>query len=547
MFSLTNFRAYGWSIATVVVVVCIAVGTILWAPAPIAAPWDPFNMLDGAYRILRGQADGVDFHDPIGPLLEAVISIGMRMQDIPSVAAIGYGSVVLLAVLAPTAWWVSRRRLPAPYAALFTVFTALLVVAVRPLHYAPNITSYAMLYNRWGWALYGIVLLLVCVRPVEPLASRRAMAESVVLGVLLGLMFYDKLNFFGVAAVMTVFGIVIGTVPRRPTALLAAVAGFVIVLVGMWIGFDVSLHGYLSDVADAAQTIPPGTRLRQMWTSVREVFPIAALTLATLAVLAAISRGQVTTVVRLIVIVAAVGGSSVLISTLNAQEYNEIPALALVPLLIVAFLGPRLPRWAGGPGEAQDHRWSVVAVLAASALLLIATMGVITARDEVALAKSVERHNDVVHPPSSQRFTSDRLRDYYIPADSQWVTAYRTANAIPAMFNDGMALLRRHIAQGDSVFTVAATDPFSFAMSLPPARGELLWWDLDFDFNRAHYPAADQIFTNVQWVMIPRMLPGQGCCQETVDAMLDIYHPYLSTQFHEADRTDNWILLARNR
>ncbi|QLY29648.1 hypothetical protein [Nocardia huaxiensis] len=524
----------------------IAIATIVWAPAPMAAPWDPFNMLDGAYRILRGQSAGADFHNPIGPLLYCLISLGMRLQDTPSLAAIGYGSVVMLAILAPIAWWVARRRLPAPYAAVFTVFTALLLVAVRPLHYATDITSYAMLYNRWGWALFGIVLLLACVRPVHTGARRAAIVEAVLLGLLLGMLFYDKLNFFGVAVVMIVFGIIAGTAPRRPAELLGVAAGFGVVLGGMWIGFGVSLGGYLADVADAAKTIPPGMRLQQLWTGVRDVAPIAVLTLLALAVLAAISRQQAATIVRLTVVIAAIGGSSLLISTLNAQERNEIPALALIPLLFVAFLGPRLPRWAGGPGEDQDHRWPIAAALAAAALLLIATMGVITARDGIALAGSVTRHDEVVRPPASQRIASDHLRDYYIPADSQWVTAYRTAHDVPAMLNDGIALLERHNTHHDSIFTIAATDPFSFALSTPPTRGAFLWWDLDFDFNRTHYPDANQIFPDAHWIMIPRMIAGQGCCQETVDVMLELYRPYLSAHFHEADRTDNWILLARN-
>ena len=47
--------------------------------------------------------------------------------------------------------------------------------------------------------------------------------------------------------------------------------------------------------------------------------------------------------------------------------------------------------------------------------------------------------------------------------------------------------------------------------------------------------------------MIPRMVPGQGCCQETVQVMLDLYGTYLAQHFAETERTSDWILLARMR
>lgn len=137
----------------------------------------------------------------------------------------------------------------------------------------------------------------------------------------------------------------------------------------------------------------------------------------------------------------------------------------------------------------------------------------------------------------SQRFTDDQLRDFVIPANAQWQTAYRPAKAVPGMTDDG--------PPGDTVFTVALTDPFSFALSLPSSRGGPLWWDVGIDFDRTTHPDADRALGDAHWVMIPRMVPGQGCCQETAQLMLDLYGSYLAQHFAETERTSDWILLAR--
>jgi hypothetical protein len=113
------------------------------------------------------------------------------------------------------------------------------------------------------------------------------------------------------------------------------------------------------------------------------------------------------------------------------------------------------------------------------------------------------------------------------------------------MLNDGFALLHRHIKSGESVATIALTNPFSFALALPPPRGVPLWWDLGISFNRNSHPNPEQALGGAQWVMIPRMIPGQGCCQATVETMLDLYDSYLAQHYTEAERTNNWILLRR--
>jgi hypothetical protein len=499
------------------------------------APWDVFILLDGGYRITEGQVPSTDFSNAIGPLVYGLVSVGMRLQQVPSLAAVEYGNLIFVGIASILAWIVARRRVPAPYAAGFTAFAALLVVSVRPLGYSPWTTTYAMLYNRYGWVLYATLLILVLIRP-RGQGARGVVADGLVLGLLLGLLFYCKANFFAVGVLAVGVGVALSTLARRTPMVLGGVAGFLAVAVTMRLGFGVRVSDYLGDLVAAAHAQRDGQRLSMLAHSVLYNIPVGLLALAVvggLLVSARRRRAATAGLWRLSAAGAYVFGSSVVVSAADTAERYELPALVVLALLLVAHRPPGAPRLT---------RPSLIGLAA----LLLATAGPIAGKDVLGLGKAVALRGVVSHPVVSQRFDSDHLRDFVVPSDSTWPTAYRTANLVPHMINDGMALLRRHIAPSDTVFTVSLTNPFSFAMSLPPSRGAPLWWDLGISFDRTSHPAPGAL-DDAHWVMIPRTVPGQGCCQETVQTMLELYGPYLAEHFAESERTSDWILLARVR
>lgn len=538
-------RELGWPLGALIAVVALG-GVSLWlTPTPIAAPWDVFILLDGGYRMSEGQVPGTDFTNPVGPLTYGLISLGMGMQDVPSLAAVGYGNLIFLVIAAALAWAVTRNRIPKMYAAGFTVFAGVLVVAVRPLGYSPWTTTYAMIYNRYGWVLYATLLLLVLLPPRHALTPRARVVQGALLGVLLGLLFYVKINFFLAAVLAVVAGIALGTLRGRGRLALGAVAGFAAVTLAMLVAFGVQPLSYLADVAFSAGAQSSSQRFGMLAHSVFANLVVGVLTLAVVVALLvrARRRGEpMGPLVRLALAVAFVGASSVLIAAGNTPEGADLPALVVAPLLLVVHLAPSLPRWMGGPPTATRLAAPLlVGVLA----LLVVTTGPIVGKDALGLGKAAMQRDQVEQVPASQRFASERLRDFSVPADAGWQTAYRTANAVPGMINDGLALLRAHLEPGDEVFTLALTDPFSFALGLPSTRGAPLWWDLGLSFDRSNYPDPGRAFGDARWVMVPRLVDGQGCCQETVEVMREVYAGYLDANFREVERTQDWILLAR--
>lgn len=543
----------GWFIAAASSVVGVA-GVSIWiGPAPIVGPWDVFTLLNGAYRLYEGQAPSTDFSNPIGPLVYGLTALGMHLQHAPSLLAVTYGQVIFLVIAATLAWMVTWRRLPAMYAAAFTVFVALLAISVRPLGYSPRVTTYAMLYNRDGWLIYAALLLLVLLGRRMPSTKGARAADGFLLGLMLGLMFYDKITFFIASIVAVGVGLALSTLPRSPRLGATAIAGFAVVGIVMRVAFGLNTTAYIHDFIQAARVQVSAQRTGLLAHAIFWTVPFLAISILLFGGLLIIVRRRgepIRALVCLSLAAAYIVGSSLLISAGDADERGNLPALVVIPLLLVAYLEPSLPKWAGGSSADRAGAWPVSAsrlLLIGLALLLVGATGPIVGEDSLGLGKAIASRGQDANPPATQRFDAGLLRDFVIPADAQWQTAYRTAHELPAMINNGLSLLRRNIRPGNTVFTLAYTDPFSPALGLPLSRCGPLWWDLGYDFNQTHYPSAECAIGNADWVIIPRLIPGQGCCQETVSVMLSLYSGYLSEHYKKVQQTPDWILLRRTR
>jgi hypothetical protein len=525
-----------WPLATLASVLGLEAFVSWSAPAPMIAPWDILILLDGGYRITQGQVPNTDFTNPIGPLTYELVSLGMRLQRDPSLAAVSYGSLIFLVMTSLLAWTVAWRRLQPPYAAGFTIFTAVIIVSVRPLGWAPWISTYAMIYNRYGWVLYTILLLLIFVRPRMEFSRTHPSLDGLILGILTGLLFYCKINFFVMALAAIVVGLALSMLPRRISFTLWCAAGLCAVAGVMRIAFGVQVADYVGNLAAVTVPMHDHHRIMVLLHCLIYMLPIGLLTLAIVGRLIISGRRNHATreenleLWKLGAAAAYIICSSFLVTAGNTSEKYELPALVIIPLLLV---------YRSGSKSTHIAKPSLISFV----VLLLATAGPIAANDIFGLARAAVL-NGSRQPVASQQLASDHLRDLVVPLSSTARTAYRTANVVPSMLNNGMDLLRRHIATKDTVFTFALTNPFAFALSLPPGRGGPLWWDLRIDFDQASHP-PDAILNDAKWVMIPRMIDGQGGDQETVQVMLDLYRPYLARHFVESERTDDWILLAR--
>jgi hypothetical protein len=499
---------------------------------PIIAPWDVLVLLDGAWRIHIGQIPHQDFYNPIGPLTYQLVALGMSLSG-PSLVSVSHGVLLFLLLVTPWAWTVSSSRLPKWLAALFTIYVAVLVCSLRPLGYTPEITSYAMLYNRLGWVLISILFVQVFLEP-QASSRQKPVAEGLSVGALLGLLFFCKVTYFATGAAGVGLALVLRPDLRR--SLVAAGLAFAALCAVWWIAFDISAIRYLADLLSAARA--QSSEHRVLWLLNSLSFNKIALAVLAAAALTSVAvagrRAYVTTVI--VVFVTAV---TFAIASANAPERNDLPLLLVALLISLRFLGIDSPSKDDAPS--RYGYWALCLI----GIPLLIGQTVLSDLASLYHAGRNKSAHQVAAP--SQKIDSAVLGDFHILATSKWRTAYWIANEVPAKLNDGLSLLRRHGLEKTRVLPMAFGNPFSLALQSTPPTGAPLWWDLGFSLASHRLPKPEAIFRDVDTVIYPILRDSdKGCCHATVSLMLTAYKPFIEKEFTQQAVSEFWVIRSRS-
>jgi len=517
--------------------------SVVGAP-PVAGPWDMVPLLDGGWRIVSGQVPNTDFHNSIGPLTYLLVAFGMKITA-PSTSSITYGNVLLLAFLIPLAWYIASSRLPWAGAFLFVLFAGVFLVSPRPPGYGILETTSAMIYNRQGYVLTSLLLLCVFLKPRDSV-KQSASLEGLFAGVLLALLLYCKITYFLAAAALTALAIALDVPP--PRWFLAFAGSFGGVCAAFFGVFHINLHSYLLDIAAAGHSQSTAMRIKLLSQSLASnatwiymlIFCVAFLAWAGHTTI----RSRFSTL-RIWLVAGSMVAGALLISSGNAAQGGGVddPLYFVAAVVILELFRRRNPEQVAQSGTVIHfaHTASVV-------LMLPIFCGTIIARDLASCAYAVAW--DVGKRPifpAWRRLHSVSLGDFYVPASTEHMTAYWPARDHSARINDGIDLLQKYLQKGDRVTTIAFANPFSFALGLTPARDGYIWWDLNFSFDRLHFPPAKDFLGDASLVMVPRLADRRwGCCFETADVLLAQYGDYLHAHFYEIASTDSWVLYRRN-
>jgi hypothetical protein len=505
----------------------------------VMAPWDVFILLDGAWRILEGQIPHTDFYNPIGPLAYMLIAIGMRVGGEGLVGQV-YGGALLLLLAGGWAIVLSYRKLPPILGFLFVVFIASLIVAPRALGFDPVHTTYAMIYNRYGWA----ILSLLCIQLLlgdETTQRRDGALDAAAGGVLLGLLLLCKINFFLVGLGVFVLGLILRPELRRSGLLsIGSLAAIWLVFKGI---YGISLVDYLRDVALAAKAQDAGERFGKLRAFARHSLPAMALLAIAWAILVAwpVRKGRMSVMegVRLSAVAACLVAGMAFLAIGNTGEEGARDLPLLFPVGILLLVQTRASVLSLGHGW-----WPHVA---AATVVVASFLVPLVWRDARSVGEAITwsdyRHSSV---PQTQRFDAKPVGDFVVPHTADWKTIYWLSKDVPEHINDGLGLLRRHKRARERILVLAHTDPFSFALGARSPRGPALWWYPNISFSKAYHPAPDTVFGEAELVMVPLLKDSDpGCCKEVVAQLLDLYGGYLHDKYVEIGRSRTWVLYRK--
>jgi len=505
---------------------------------------DTFIPLEIGWRVLHGQRPHVDFVSGWGPVWFLVEAAGLAIAK-HSVDGIGYANAIMALIVSIWAFLLGKSRLLPLWRVVFSLFLAALVVAPYPLGNSPLLSSAAMVYNRYGFALLGLIL-LECLEPgrdrelpgvTHPSPRRLWFAEEfcsgLSTGAVLSLALFLKISYFLVGAVMiAVLALLVMRLAVRRLAGMAA--GFCLVSLAMLAYLRFDLIAMLRDLhmtGAARNTALTGEAIVNKITGhpsmLLEVVLFAWVSSLLLSGRVPRWRGW-----RLMIAGVVVFGADLAIMTTN-QQWDGFPLCACFGIVVVNdILREQQTRLAT---DGPSYRPLYAGALCLGALLFVPQFaGDLFGLGYGVWAKETARGDvDVVRltPPNLAPLV---LYDGHIPRANGRVLA--------TYVNDGVALLERESRPDETVLSIDMTNPFPYALERRPPRGGIASPTYHFNIDDEHRPSDDEFFGDADIVMVPKH-PAMDDYHWT--DFLRAYQPGLAQRYRLAAESSWWWMYRR--
>lgn len=524
---------------------------------------DTFFVLGNAYRIIHGQIPHRDFSSAWGPVIYLIYAAGLALSDMRA-SGLGYANALFGATIAIWAFAIARPMYSSSGACVLAIYTALLIAAPAPIGSHPLDYGYAMVYNRYGYALLGIIVMdgATYARPA-PGWTRQCTTGALSTGVALGLLTFLKISYALVALgiiVVTTLGGVAGRA-RRSTSVSC---GFAIVAALMLSYLRFDAVDMLRDLVTAASARQISLTLHwvSLFDCIQGVFLVVYAGLSYRAANGSARRKSVILgspgcdlcrltpnspapesppiasilrrVVFALMIVAA--GYALLITNQQSSGFplNAYAALALVATDTGSVATSRLVRWLH---LSPSFPRTLLLSMCLLPLLILNTVALV--------GPVLERHwrlkSDLVAPALPGRGFDLQFRLVTGPLKTE-----TTGADYVAALRDGIELLQRHSPTA-GVLTFDEFDPFNYLLDRDPPRGGFAATAYNYIFCDAVHPSPRRFFGDAQYVMMRKYREGSLDVLELGDvaALMRIYGAYLRSRFATVEETPHWVLWHR--
>jgi hypothetical protein len=493
---------------------------------------DVFLTLENGWRVMNGQRPHLDFMSSWGVVWSLISALGLTISG-HSVDGIGYGNAVVALVVGSWCFFLGRDRMAATPRILLSFFLAALVAAPYPLGTSPFLSSHAMAYNRYGYALLGLVLLesLEVARGIN--LRRDEWIGGISTGAALSLTFFLKASYFLVGAVViAVLSLLLWRLARQ--RILGMVLGFSAVSLCLLAYLRFDLAAMLGDLRMAAGARAGALKPKIVLLNTLDHTAVL-LTVVLFGFVAALVLGDRVPRwrgLRLPLIGAFLFAADCGLIATNAQT-DGFPLCAVFALLVANEI--TLDQQSLPAAEARVCRPSYAAVLCLGALLFVPQF----AEDLVGLAYGAWRKYSPSTSVAVLRFTSPDLEPLLLYEGG---TPRSNGPIFTTYVNDGVALLERETTPSETILTIDMTNPFPYALQRRPARGGILSPTYHYDISDGYRPSDDRFFGDADIVMVPK--------HPALDDMYYVdfykaYEPGLKQRYNLAAESSWWWMYRR--
>ena len=499
---------------------------------------DIFFLLDNAYRVLQGQVPHRDFYSAWGPVIHLVGAGGLLLTRMRP-DGIAYANAICAALIGIWAYWVGRARLSSAAACGMGIFTVLLIATPSSLGYGALMFSHAMVYNRYGFALLGIILVecgthLLGTEGGEDARNGADASGAISSGAAFAVLGFLKISYALAAAPILLLGYAFGSGRARRLLIFGGTAAVVSLPFLCYLRFDVG--DMLRDLAmaGAARRLSwhPVDLLADGSALIGEIIPLVLL-FATLALARRSgSPAEPKWKVRELAIAAVAIAVGALLLTTNHQPAG-FPLNAYAALVLA---NPYLTRWQSGVKTEGP------AALAVAFMMVVCILRV-AAPDAVSLGAAAWEH----YRPDAHvlRLASERGASIDFEPVRCLTSSETGGPGYVAALNDGIELLRRHTSAGDGVLAIDMMNPFNYLLGRRSPWGGISAGAYNYVFSDAAHPTDERYFGDARCVLVRKYGRDAGDFateQYNIDGLYRIYRPGLEARFRMVEETPHWRL-----
>jgi len=471
---------------------------------------DLLIFLDGAHRIASGQVPNRDFHTALGPLVSYIPGAGYWLSGTLGGALPG-GMALSLFALAPAVAHILATRLRPVIALPFGAFLILVLAAPVNLGESIGSLSFAMFYNRIGWAALA-ALLVMYLRPLPGGAQRPAL-DAVCAAALTLAMLYTKATYGAVA--LGFLGFMLSDRRQR------AWAGAAIVLTVMGgLIVEAFWRSSLAHVADLmlASRVSGARPLADLVEVLLRHLPDFAF----FAMLTGLALWR-TRSLRDAVFFAFCVVAGVLIANQNSQPWGIISlhagaAVAAERLVRSQAYEPSAP----SPRLAAGVPLLFLAIILPTLVHCLAALGLHTALAVKGAGESFGLKN----------LERIRLVRLWSPGEHGLAKAYLDS------LRDGARALAGLEPEPTRVAVLDFANGLSAGLGLSPPRGDSAWLHWGRNVDGVHHIPPETLFGGVEVMMVPKWGVNHA-------PLFELYGPYVSQAFEPVRETAGWTVHRR--
>ncbi len=506
---------------------------------------DSFIFLDAGWRHVNGQVPHVDYYCPFGPVVPALTGWAMALVG-PTVWSIAVAKVLFGLFAVGLGLIIGGRRLSFPLLGALCVLTFSVAIGFHNLGDGYSETSHGMVYNRFAYAILCLIAIESLVPPPRGTYSRWDSAGELVAGFCLALLFFLKPNFPLEALALVLGGVLLHRTSLRRMVFFGTGATLGAIVCFSLVGFDfAALVRDYSMAAAARRTmlIGAGSGVRFFYEMSQQFENVLTPAKAVEVIRREYGGLLVLLAGALLVPNSAFEGSwgkrfgpplvvvgwffAALAVVFFNWQWGEIPTAAAVGLAF-AELSLRAAR--------KAEREAVVRALAAvgaAALLLVPHIEKNTL--SLLYAATWDKQFPKDHAPPGSISVLPGLSDYGVGTDNGLCRDKYTA-----MIDDGAQLLARSGLESPRLVTLDFSHVYSFALRLPPPRGNGIVWHVGTTFSADALPESERFFGDATAVLVPK------CPQNAAStrALVQAEKLELGRRFPFVAESRNWYLLS---